>query len=551
MQELKNQVRQARRRLLLEQFLRNVSWSLFAALCVAALALGIPKLWHLPVDAQTWTIVWIAGATAAGLIVAGVWTFVIRRSTIDAAIEIDRRYGLKERISSTLALSDREIKSDIGQALVNDAMRQSRRIDVRDQFQVRATWISLLPIVPGILAAMFVLVPNAASDNSAKAKSTESASKKQIKKSTEELRKEIEKRRKSAEEAGLKNAEDLFKELEQGVGNLNRQQMGDRKRALSKLNDLADTLKKRRSELGGRDALRSQMKSLKDVKRGPGDKIVRSLKNGDLPQAMEGLNQLRDQLKNGELSEQQQKALAEQLEQMAKNMQQMVSAHEDAKRQLEQQIQRKLNSGDLSGAGDLQRKLDQLKARDPQMNRLGQMASKLSQSAESSRQCDSSQTAQQLGEMISDLEAMQREFDELELLEDAMDQIDMSKMAMNCSNCQGAGCTMCQGFGSGMGQNQNGQGDGLGEGRGRGDRPERENDTQYYDSQVRGQIGKGRAVVVDYVNGHNLAGEAREGIKASLDTAKRAIDDPLAGQRMPRGHRQQAEQYFDAFREGE
>ena len=112
---------------------------------------------------------------------------------------------------------------------------------------------------------------------------------------------------------------------------------------------------------------------------------------------------------------------------------------------------------------------------------------------------------------------------------------------------------MCQGFGDGMGmgQNQNGEGDGLGEGRGRGDRPERETDTQYYDSQVRGKVGQGRAVVVDYVTGNNLAGEAREGIKASLETAKKAIDDPLAGQRLPKGHRQQAEQYFDAFREGE
>jgi hypothetical protein len=108
---------------------------------------------------------------------------------------------------------------------------------------------------------------------------------------------------------------------------------------------------------------------------------------------------------------------------------------------------------------------------------------------------------------------------------------------------------MGQGFGQGFGDQLGGLG--LGEGRGRGDRPERETDKNFYDSQVRAQPGRGKAVVVDSVPGTNVAGDAQEDVKEAIESAKRASDDPLVGQRIPRQHRDQVEQYFDAFRQGE
>src|SRR5688572_29996625 len=97
---IRRQVAQARRRLSLQQFSAIAPWCLFATLLVAAVALIIPKFLVLKVDPNIWLWSWVGGATAVGLLVATIWTIAKRRDSIDAAIEIDRRFGLKERVSS-------------------------------------------------------------------------------------------------------------------------------------------------------------------------------------------------------------------------------------------------------------------------------------------------------------------------------------------------------------------------------------------------------------------------------------------------------------------
>lgn len=86
---------------------------------------------------------------------------MIRRSKLDAAIELDRRYGLKERIFSTLALTPSELNSEVGQALMTDAIRRVERIDVREQFRVSPTWRLLLPLT-ALALAILAMLPNAA-----------------------------------------------------------------------------------------------------------------------------------------------------------------------------------------------------------------------------------------------------------------------------------------------------------------------------------------------------------------------------------------------------
>src|SRR5262245_13271778 len=108
MEEIKRQVNRAQTRLVLEQFWRVFGWSLFSVLLIAAIGLAIPRIWVLAIDQQIWDWSWVCGGIAVGLALAGIWTYIIRRSKLDAAIELDRRYGLKERVSSLLALSPTE-----------------------------------------------------------------------------------------------------------------------------------------------------------------------------------------------------------------------------------------------------------------------------------------------------------------------------------------------------------------------------------------------------------------------------------------------------------
>src|SRR4051794_22417663 len=110
MDTLRRQVRMARRRLAVQQFLRVLSWSWFGTLLVAAALIAVDKFYSLRVEPWAWG----AGALALGMAIAAIWTFVTRQSELEAALEIDRRFGLKERVSSSYALSPAQRESPAG-----------------------------------------------------------------------------------------------------------------------------------------------------------------------------------------------------------------------------------------------------------------------------------------------------------------------------------------------------------------------------------------------------------------------------------------------------
>src|SRR5688500_10435834 len=209
MDEIKRQVSRAQRRLVLEQFLTVIGWSLFATLLLAAIGLAIPRLWAINVIQQTWDWSWIGGGIAAGLLVAGVWTYVIRHTKLDAAIELDKRFGLKERVSSTLALGPEELETEIGQALMTDAVRRVERIDVREQFRVSPTWRALLPLAPALAIAALCLLQYATERKAGATTEQVAAQKVQIKKATQKLQEKIRESEKRAAEEGLQDLDVL------------------------------------------------------------------------------------------------------------------------------------------------------------------------------------------------------------------------------------------------------------------------------------------------------------------------------------------------------
>src|SRR4029434_6824603 len=71
MDEIKRQVGRAHRRLVFQQVLCVVGWSLFATLLIAAIGLAVPRIWVLAVDQQAWDWSWIGGGVGAGLLMAG------------------------------------------------------------------------------------------------------------------------------------------------------------------------------------------------------------------------------------------------------------------------------------------------------------------------------------------------------------------------------------------------------------------------------------------------------------------------------------------------
>mgnify|MGYP005845096023 CR=1 FL=1 len=552
MDSVREQIRQARRRLILQQFLAALPWSLLAALLAPAVAQAVPKLWALGVEPTAWTAWWVGGALGAGAIAAAVWTALARLDPLDAAVEIDRRFGLKERVSSAISLPPSERQTDMARALLEDAARRLEGLDIRDGFPVRVKRSAVLPLLPAMATLGIALFFEDAVRDKTDAASGRGKAKEQIQRSAQELQKRLEKRREEAEKKGLEDAADLFKKLHEGVDDLARKDNWDRRQALVKLNDLSLELAKRRDALGDPEKVRQQLERLKDIERGPAEKMLEALKRGDPGKAAEEIKRLREQLQSEQLSEAQRKQLAKQLQQIQRKMQEAAEAHQRAKEQLERQIRQKAFEGDLASAGKLQKQLDQLRAQDRQMDRLRGMASQFGEAQQALQRGDSQTASAQLDRLTDELGNLQAELDKIETLDELMNEISDAKSAMSCKECSGAGCKACMGdqFGP-MGVTGEAAGDGLGEeGRGYGYRPEEKTATGAFETQVRAKPKAGEAIRIGEAFGPNQPGISLETVKDRIETLLKEEAEPLTDERLPRSQRDHVRQYYQRLGKG-
>lgn len=561
MNELRDQIARARRRLVTEQFLARLVWCLSATLGVAAVAIAIPRIAYLR-DAllphtlpQDWDLRWFASALVAGLAAAALWTLASRRSALDAAIEIDRRFDLRERIASSISLSPAELDTDAGQALVKDAVRAAARIDVNEKFRPQLTDRAWLPLVPAAIAFLLIAVFNPSPATSSPDPASPAVVAQQIKTANEALRKKLAAQREQAKRDDLKVAEGLFKKIEAGTRDLTEKKDLDRTKAAVKMNDLAKQLDQRRKELGGKDALQKQLQNLKQFGGGAGEKIAKAMKQGDFKQAAEQLEKLAREIKEGKLDEQAKAELAKQLEQMKKQLADAADAHSQAMQNLKKEIEQARKNGDMGKAGDLQQKLDQLASQSPQMQQLEQLAQQMEQMQQGMKEGDSQKASEALQQMAQQLSEMQKEANEAEMLDAAMEELQAAKDAMACKNCQGGGCKECNG---GLQLNMLGMKDsdsnrpqsGIGKGRGNGRPPKDEPKTSSRETQVRVQPGRGPAIYAGTAKGPNIKGEVSANIQQEMAGLGTQEADPLTTERLPRNRREHAEQYFNLLRDG-
>ena len=568
MNEINRQVARARRRMITGRFFHVLTWVVFAGLLLAVVGMAIPKIWHLEflqsqdkIDA--WTYSWILGGAVAGFLVAAALTWKNRESELNVAVEVDKRFGLKERLSSAMSLAPEEVESSAGQALVKDAENRAETIDVRDQFQYRVTWQALMPLIPAVLLVILMFVPNA--EQKVVAVEPEPLNRKEVAVAIKEFKKKVEKKREQMATKGLKDANANLKSLEKKFDKLLDEKSTDKKNALVQLNDIKKQIEDRRKELGSSKELKESLNRLKDAGQGPAKQLADAMSKGDLEEAKNAIKELADKLKAGDLNKIEMNKLANDLKQMAKELKEVAERHEEAKRKLEDQIQKAVDQGDLDKAAQLQQQLDQKKAMDKQQEKMKKMAENLQKCANCMKPGDSgaprqgqqgqpgqpqqsgqegqqqAQAMKEAGESLEDmaqqLEDMQQALEELETLE------DLEKMAEGCKQC--------------MNQGGNKPGDpkwqdwAKGSGKGAGKRDLAKEDTGTFRSKVKGKLQRGETVVTGTANGKNLTGrstsETRELVRASLSKDS----DPLENQKLSRAQREHARQYFQSLRENE
>jgi hypothetical protein len=475
MDELRKHVRRAQRLLAAQQFVRAIGWCWFAALTLAVTLIAVDRF--SPLGVAPW--LWGAGALGLGLAAALLWTFVTRHQPLLAALEIDRRFGLKERISSALAMPHQDRETAAGEALVADAVHRAARINLAEKFALRLPRHVLLPLVPGALALLVAMWgPPAALEKPAAANSDPVEVQQQVKISSEALGRRLAEHRRQAEKLGLKEAEQLLRQVEQASKNL-AASPPERTQALVELNDLVRQLHERRQSLDAVEQIRRQ------------------------------LEQIKSEPAQSQLSDEQQRQLAGQLERMREKVRRLAAARQAAQADLQERAEQLRQAGQVIEAGQIEEQLDKFNLVE--------------------------QAPLQAG-----LQDLQQQLAEVQVLDDALDQLARARQQMTCPRCGGAGCAACQNL----------PGVGFGPGQGETQRPGARTETASYESRVRQRVGKGAALVVGAVEGPNVQGNVQQQIQQQFDAVRQGSTDPLSGQRIPRKHRQHAQEYFDRLREG-
>jgi hypothetical protein len=592
MQAIERAVKIARVRLNANLFFQLAFRALLVGLVFAALAWSVPKIWPL----ENWlpgmtAASWCWGSLLAGIVLGVAYSLFSfwrqRTSQLDAAVEVDRRFGLKERLSSALALNEQAAGSPVGQALIADAEGRAARIDVRDRFPIRLerrlAW--LLAPIAAIVALGFL--PDARTPEKIPVTPVVNETK-PIEVAVEVARKSLEERAKQLEEQGLKEAAADLQTLAKKFDSLPAGESDLKKDALLKLNDVRDELDKQRSALGNVEALKQNLAKLSEVSQGPADKLNKAMTEGDFNEAKKLVEELAKKLKSGELNEQERKQLAEQLQKMAEVADKLAKEHEQAKRDLEEQIRQAQAEGDLKKAADLQKKLEKREAVDRQMQQLKKAAENLQkagkavepkpnkgqqpakgqpnkgepskqgneqkensgdpQSRESKDGSESGDSQQQMQEAQKALEDLAEQIEQMEIDDQMQQQLqDLEQDLQECKD----GINGCQNPGDNPAGKKSKKGDfQKGEGRGHGEREIEDGETGEYKSKVKGAIQKGETVKTGDADGNNLPGssaaEARELIKSEMSRQS----DPLEDQQLPRSQRDQAKEYFEKLRGG-
>ena len=534
MEEVIQRIDQARRRIALRVWMERAAWCVFVGMCVALLAIALPKVFvlsQLPEgwDWRVWNAGWLGGGALGGLLAAIVWGFIRPISREVAAVEIDRRYGLRERVASSLLLDEAAQATEAGAALVRDAEKAVGRVEVAQQFGVSPSNRAWLPLAPALAAFLLItFVGNRTAESSTDPEAAQTA-KEEVKKAIEKARKDMARRREEAEKKGLADASGLLKEIEKGTGDLVKQSESDRTKAIVKLNDLAKKLEKRKSELGGAEALRKQLNDMKDLGGGPAKKAANALAKGDYKAAMDEIAKLEKEIASGKITPERKQQLADQLGKMQQKLANAAQQHQQQMEELQKQINEAKRKGDINQAGKLQQKLDQMQQQTPQMQQLQQMAQKMGQAQQAMQNGDGAAGRRRdaADAATASADGPRRRVDG-----DARRRDDRHRDGQSghghAADAGRSGDGRAGARDGGASAEDGMPGMGMGEGRGAGPpRPTKRTPRISETLTSKQNVGRGASTFGGLVRGRSIKGEVAESIKEELSATNVTPADPL------------------------
>ncbi len=441
-------VRQARRRLLAQTFLRTAGLALGVSMAVAIgwlLAEPFVSLTH--PDVWRWSVFGAAGVIA--LTVAVVRTWRTAPGPLTAALELDRRFDLRERLTTACSLLPELAATPAGQALIDDARTRAERLSVREKFPIRLSRQALfLPAqVAAILSVWFLYDPtrlsswakgNPAEDATAGADASDPpavVARPFIKPPAD----------RPNQFKDSKELQQLQAELEKLYADNNKERASDKPEQLrEKAADVAkaeDTLRKHEQAMAEKfQKLQEQMDRMSHLENGearpegPGKEFEQALANGDLKKAQEEADRLKKKARDKKMDQKEADQLKKELQQMEERVDRLTREQKKKEEKLKDLIEKAKKEN--RDAESLERELNNLQQEMAQSQESKQLADAIKKAAKCLEQKDFDGVAEQMENVSQQLGGIQDQLQDLEDIEEHLQNLKEMKKGL-CKECEG------------------------------------------------------------------------------------------------------------------
>lgn len=555
--------------------LRALIVTLTVALSLAVVARLVQKLYPFELPWQPVLI----GLSAGAVVVAMVMAVVRRKSETAVARQVDEAAGLRASLGTALFLGKADAAWD--RNVIDSARETARKVDVNAAVPVAVPARWPVPVALGLALAIVWWLPTYDVTGLFEEKADQEQQEKAFVEVKEDLAEKQKKLEVAVKKAGLKMEEppEMIEPTNPLDPNAPTSPEELKRAAIKELTKVEDQLKSMiESEKGAEvQAMQDAMRRLTDPGPGPASEMARAMAKGDFAEAQDELEKLMDDVKNGEMTPEQKREAADQLEQLKDQMQQMAQSQEQMKEQLqaagfsEEQAKKMAASAD-----EMQKQLDQ----NPQVS--DQQKQQLQQAASAQRKASDAMSAlsQSMGQMAQGMQNSQgqQSQDGMEQAGESMSgqlgdmagmKADMAAAQAALGECQGqmaaigesmgAGQGSGQSFGTGQpgatGQWQQGQSSQMGSGSGK---PGQGNGagpdavaTDFALKMEKSNVNTtdGPVIASSLVYGQQVRGESKAAFGSAVSSGSAEAAEAIDTRRVPREHEAAVRAYFSTLQQ--
>jgi hypothetical protein len=422
---LERQVNRVRRRLFLQLLLNRLVIALTIG-CALMAVWVLAKPYALGEHFRPW-MDWAVGGSIFAVAVAVAVGLSIRRlpDKVSAALSLDERFQLRERVTTSLMLSPAETYSSAGQALLADVGDKVDNLQVGSRFPIRLGWKSaLVPASVTALAALMIFydpVITPARGNTEQVTQLPPETVKEL----EQKKQEFINRLKTPPKPDARPKSEDIQRIEAKIEEIMKRPANTDKELKDRLTELSEAeqalRKKTDEEAAKMQDFQDQMKQLDQLQKkrkdegknqdGPAKEAKDALAKGDTEKAKEEFDRLQKKVKSGEMTEKDKEQLKQELKDLKNDLERLSrekeKEEEEKRQEREQKLREQMQEGKLDKE-EFDKEMKKMDEERKQKQESQQLADKLERAQQALDKDDTDGAASALKDAAEQLEQMEQ-----------------------------------------------------------------------------------------------------------------------------------------------